>query len=300
MQIIKGECWMNIQKSFGHDRQAGELYVVPTPIGNLDDMTYRAVAVLSKVNVIAAEDTRNTKKLLNHFDLHTSLISYHEHNKMTRGPQLIDRLKNEEMIAVVSDAGMPGISDPGSDLVKLALDEDIPVIVLPGANAAIPALVGSGLPTDSFYYYGFLPRKKKDRLAELELLQNQKSTIIFYESPHRLKDMLAHVHEQFGNRRAVLARELTKRYEEYVRGTLKELWEWANRSEIRGEFCVVVEGTTENEVVDPFWWSHLSINEHVEYYIQEKALKSKEAIKQTSVDRKLPKREVYQVYHVEK
>ncbi|MFD2923440.1 16S rRNA (cytidine(1402)-2'-O)-methyltransferase [Halobacillus naozhouensis] len=291
---------MNIQKSFGHDRQAGELYVVPTPIGNLDDMTYRAVAVLSKVNVIAAEDTRNTKKLLNHFDLHTSLISYHEHNKMTRGPQLIDRLKNEEMIAVVSDAGMPGISDPGSDLVKLALDEDIPVIVLPGANAAIPALVGSGLPTDSFYYYGFLPRKKKDRLAELELLQNQKSTIIFYESPHRLKDMLAHVHEQFGNRRAVLARELTKRYEEYVRGTLKELWEWANRSEIRGEFCVVVEGTTENEVVDPFWWSHLSINEHVEYYIQEKALKSKEAIKQTSVDRKLPKREVYQVYHVEK
>ncbi len=291
---------MNSQKSFAHDRQAGELYIVPTPIGNLDDMTYRAVTVLDKVDVIAAEDTRNTKKLLNHFELSTSLISYHEHNKMTRGPQLIDRLSNGEMIAIVSDAGMPGISDPGSDLVRLALDEEIPVIVLPGANAALPALVGSGLPTDSFYYYGFLPRKKKDRLAELERLQNQKSTIIFYESPHRLKDMLAHVQEQFGNRRAVLARELTKRYEEYVRGTLEELSEWAVHSEIRGEFCVVVEGTTESEVTDPFWWSHLSINDHVEYYIEEKAMKSKEAIKQTSLDRKLPKREVYQIYHVDK
>ncbi|WP_079524847.1 16S rRNA (cytidine(1402)-2'-O)-methyltransferase [Halobacillus hunanensis] len=290
---------MNIQKSFADDRQAGELYIVPTPIGNLDDMTYRAVTVLGKVDVIAAEDTRNTKKLLNHFELSTSLISYHEHNKMTRGPQLIDRLSNGEMIAIVSDAGMPGISDPGSDLVRLALDEEIPVIVLPGANAALPALVGSGLPTDSFYYYGFLPRKKKDRLAELELLQNQKSTIIFYESPHRLKDMLAHVQEQFGNRRAVLARELTKRYEEYVRGTLEEISEWAEHSEVRGEFCVVVEGTTQNEVTDPFWWSHLSINEHVEYYIEEKAMKSKEAIKQTSLDRKLSKRDVYQIYHVE-
>ncbi|UOR10702.1 16S rRNA (cytidine(1402)-2'-O)-methyltransferase [Halobacillus amylolyticus] len=290
---------MNIQKSFGNDEQLGELYIVPTPIGNLQDMTYRAVATLNKVDVIAAEDTRNTKKLLNHFDIPTYLISYHEHNKTTRGPELIDRIKHGEKIAVVSDAGMPGISDPGSDLVKLATEENLPVIVLPGANAALPALVGSGLSTDSFYFYGFLPRKKKERLAELEIMQKQYSTIIFYESPHRLREMLVHVHMQFGNRKTVLARELTKRYEEYVRGTLEEVMNWADREEIRGEFCVIVEGSDEEEFTNPFWWSHLSMIEHVEYYIKEKGMKSKEAIKQTSVDRKLSKREVYQAYHVE-
>ncbi|UOQ91341.1 16S rRNA (cytidine(1402)-2'-O)-methyltransferase [Halobacillus shinanisalinarum] len=290
---------MNIQKSFGNDEQLGQLYIVPTPIGNLQDMTYRAVATLNDVDVIAAEDTRNTKKLLNHFDISTQLISYHEHNKMTRGPELINRLKRADKIAVVSDAGMPGISDPGSDLVKLATEENLPVIVLPGANAALPALVGSGLATDSFYFYGFLPRKKKERLTELETLQKQYSTIIFYESPHRLREMLVHVHKQFGNRKAVLARELTKRYEEYIRGTLEEVMNWADQEEVRGEFCVIVEGAEEGEFVNSFWWSHLSMIEHVEYYINEKGLNSKDAIKQTSVDRKLSKREVYQAYHVE-
>ncbi|MFC7061749.1 16S rRNA (cytidine(1402)-2'-O)-methyltransferase [Halobacillus seohaensis] len=291
---------MNVQKSYSNESDSGSLYVVPTPIGNLSDMTYRAVSVLHDVETIAAEDTRNTKKLLNHFDVSTSLISYHEHNKYSRGPQLITQLKNGDSVAIVSDAGMPGISDPGSELVQLAINEDLPVIVLPGSNAALPALVGSGLSTEKFYFCGFLPRKKKDRLAELESLQNQSSTLVFYESPHRLKEMLAHVYLQLGNRQASLARELTKKYEEYVRGSLEELIAWTEKQELRGEFCVVVEGSKEEEQdIDRFWWSHLSTVEHVDYYTKEQELKTKEAIKQTALDRKMQKRDVYQAYHVE-
>ncbi|GGF35881.1 ribosomal RNA small subunit methyltransferase I [Halobacillus andaensis] len=289
---------MNIQKSYTNHEGKGTLYIVPTPIGNLDDMTYRAVSVLHEAKAIAAEDTRNTKKLLHYFEITTPLISYHEHNKQTRGPQLISRLQEGDDLAVVSDAGMPGISDPGADLVRMATEENIPVVVLPGANAALPALVGSGLSTDQFLFCGFLPRKKKERLAVLESLQNHQATLIFYESPHRLKEMLQHVHQQFGNRRAALVRELTKKYEEYVRGTLEELIQWSVKEEIRGEFCVIVEGTDEVEEEDAFWWTHLSITEHVDYYVKENDLKSKEAIKQTAVDRKMQKREVYQAYHV--
>ncbi|WP_173918029.1 16S rRNA (cytidine(1402)-2'-O)-methyltransferase [Halobacillus sp. Marseille-Q1614] len=290
---------MNIQKSYTKREGQGSLYIVPTPIGNLEDMTYRAVSMLQEADAIAAEDTRNTKKLLNHFEISTPLISYHEHNKQTRGPQLLQDIKDGQMIAVVSDAGMPGISDPGADLVQEAIEEDISVIVLPGCNAALPALVGSGLPTEQFYFYGFLPRKKKDRQVILESLTSQASTLIFYESPHRLKEMLGHLYEQFGNRQVAIARELTKRYEEYVRGSLEEVLEWAKEGEVRGEFCVIVEGAQEDESSDQFWWSHLSTKEHVEYYIEKKQLKPKEAIKQTSVDRKMKKRDVYQVYHVE-
>ncbi|MGI8317344.1 16S rRNA (cytidine(1402)-2'-O)-methyltransferase [Halobacillus mangrovi] len=290
---------MKIQNSF-KDEEQGALYIVPTPIGNLNDMTFRAVETLKNADAIAAEDTRNTKKLLNHFDIHSSLISYHEHNKQTRGPQLIDQIRNGDRIAVVSDAGMPGISDPGSDLVRQAIDEDLPVIVLPGANAALPALAGSGLSTEQFQFCGFLPRKKKEREAELTALKNISATIIFYESPHRLKEMLRHVREIFGNRQASLARELTKRYEEYVRGSLEELVNWAEQEEVRGEFCIIVEGAEEHEGEDDFWWTHLSIIDHVNHYIETGNMKSKEAIKQTSVDRKMSKRDVYQAYHVEK
>ncbi|WP_101847168.1 16S rRNA (cytidine(1402)-2'-O)-methyltransferase [Halobacillus sp. Marseille-P3879] len=289
---------MNIQKSFSNHEGKGTLFIVPTPIGNLEDMTYRAVSVLNGAAAIAAEDTRNTKKLLHYFEITTPLVSYHEHNKQTRGPQLIQRLQAGEDLALVSDAGMPGISDPGEDLVQMAAGEELPVVVLPGANAALPALVGSGLPTDEFHFCGFLPRKKKDRLTVLEVLKNEEATLIFYESPHRLKEMLHHVQQELGNRRAALVRELTKKYEEYVRGTLEELLEWVNEEEIRGEFCVVVEGTSESVTSDAFWWTHLSIIDHVDFYVNEKGLKSKEAIKQTAVDRKMQKREVYQAYHV--
>jgi len=292
---------VKIQKSYKKDgSESGALYVVPTPIGNLEDMTFRAVSTLNEVAGIAAEDTRNTKKLMNHFNIQTPLISYHEHNKQTRGPQLIERMRNGEQLAVVSDAGMPGISDPGSDLVKECVEEDIPVIVLPGANAALPALAGSGISTEKFYFCGFLPRKKKDRIAELEKLQSLQATLIFYESPHRLKEMLSHTYEQLGNRKATIARELSKRYEEFVRGNLEELLEWSAKEEVRGEFCIIVEGAFfDEEEEDSFWWTHLSVIEHVEHYMEKEQMKSKQAIKQTSIDRKLSKRDVYQAYHVQ-
>ncbi|WP_082235840.1 16S rRNA (cytidine(1402)-2'-O)-methyltransferase [Halobacillus massiliensis] len=291
---------MNIQKSFTKHEGQGTLYIVPTPIGNLEDMTFRAVSILKEADTIAAEDTRNTKKLLNHFEISTPLTSYHEHNKYTKGPQLLGQINEGQTIAVVSDAGMPGISDPGADLVKEAIEQELSVVVLPGCNAALPALVGSGLSTDQFYFYGFLPRKKKERQAVLEALNNQRSTIIFYESPHRLKEMLSHLYAQFGNRQITLARELTKRYEEYVRGSLEEVIQWTSEGEVRGEFCVIVEGAQEEEeTAGQIWWGHLSIKEHVEYYISHQQMPPKEAIKQTSVDRNMKKRDVYQAFHVE-
>ncbi|WP_079477420.1 16S rRNA (cytidine(1402)-2'-O)-methyltransferase [Halobacillus salinus] len=290
---------MKVQKSFS-DTTLGTLYVVPTPIGNLEDMTYRAVQTLRDVNSIAAEDTRNTKKLLNHFEIQTGLVSYHEHNKHSKGPHLVELMQEGQSIAVVSDAGMPAISDPGADLVALAVEADVPVVVLPGANAALPALAGSGLSTEQFQFCGFLPRKKKDRAEQLNELKRLKATLIFYESPHRLKEMLTHTEEILGDRKATLARELTKRYEEYVRGTLVELIDWATEEHVRGEFCVIIEGASgEEEDANDIWWSDLSIVEHVEHYIEKEGMRSKDAIKQVAVDRKLQKRDVYQTYHVD-
>ncbi|WP_281659566.1 16S rRNA (cytidine(1402)-2'-O)-methyltransferase [Halobacillus sp. Cin3] len=288
---------VKIQKSFS-EHPTGTLYIVPTPIGNLEDMTYRAVSTLKSADMIAAEDTRNTRKLLNHFDIHTTLISYHEHNKYTKGSQLIEQLQAGQTIALVSDAGMPGISDPGTDLVAEAVEDDVPVVVLPGANAALPALAGSGLPTDEFYFCGFLPRKKKDRAAVLGRLKPYGATLIFYESPHRLKEMLAHMNEELGARRASLVRELSKRFEEYVRGTLSELAQWAEDEDLRGEFCIIVEGSSEEEKQEEAWWAGISLIDHVDHYIEKEQMKSKQAIKQTALDRELPKRDVYQAYHV--
>lgn len=289
---------MKIQKSFQtRENHQGELYIVPTPIGNLEDITYRALRILSEVDEIAAEDTRQTKKLLTHFDLHTPLTSYHEHNKYNREEYLLDALQSGKKIAIVSDAGMPGVSDPGFEIVKRAIEEDISVVVLPGANAALCALVGSGLDTARFSFYGFLPRKKKERKEELERLSKNDATLVFYESPHRLKEMLKALHEGFGERQVVLARELTKKYEEYIRGTASEVLEWAHTDQVRGEFCIIVEGRQSEEVEsESNWWDELSLIEHVEHYI-ERGQSSKEAIKQVSVDRKISKREVYQAYH---
>lgn len=289
---------MKIQKSFDEDKAT--LYVVPTPIGNLEDITYRALKILRTVSVIAAEDTRNTRHLLTHFELNTPLISYHEHNKEARENKLLQYLENGDSIAIVSDAGMPAISDPGSELVETAIEADYPVVVLPGANAALCALVGSGLSAKEFMFHGFLPRKKKDKMAELERLTKFPMTVILYESPHRLKDTLKAIYESYGDRKLVIARELTKRFEEYVRGTVKELITWADETELRGEFCLVLEGNQEEMIeTDSLWWSHLSLKEHVEDYIEKEAISSKDAIKRVAVERDMKKRDVYQAYHIE-
>lgn len=289
---------MKVQKSF-EDETKGALYVVPTPIGNLEDITYRALNILRTASVIAAEDTRNTKNLLHYFEIKTSLISYHEHNKSAREEQLIDRLKRGEKIALVSDAGMPTISDPGYELVQAAIKADQLVVVLPGANAALCALAGSGLPTNEFLFHGFLPRKKKDKVAELGRLKVLQATLLFYESPYRLKDTLKVMYEEFGDRKVVIARELTKKFEEYVRGTISELITWVDASELKGEFCLVVEGETDTiQETDILWWSHLSVIDHVNHYIDTDKLPSKEAIKSVAIDRQMAKRDVYQLFHI--
>lgn len=291
---------MNVQKSFVDKSEKGKIYIVPTPIGNLKDITYRAIETLKEVDLIAAEDTRQTRKILTHFEIENNLTSYHEHNKHTKGLQLLEKVESGQNLAIVSDAGMPGISDPGSDLIQLAVKKNISVIPLPGANAALCGLVGSALSTDHFYFHGFLPRKKKDQFNVIEKIKNMRATIIFYESPHRIKDTLKNLHEVLGDRQVALARELTKRYEEYIRGSLEEAIDWANKSEIRGEFCLIVEGSHEDGPVESeLWWSHLTLIDHVNHYIEEQNMSSKEAIKQVAKERKLQKREVYQAYHIE-
>lgn len=290
---------MNIQKSFQKENQ-GKLYVVPTPIGNLEDITYRALNVLRTVTVIAAEDTRHTKKLLSHFQIQTPMTSYHEHSKEKRTEQLLNRLKRGESVALVSDAGMPAISDPGYELVQSAIDQEIAVVVLPGANAALCALVGSGLATDEFLFYGFLPRKKNDKESELQRLQSLRATLIFYESPYRLKDTLSIMQKILGNRNLSIARELTKRFEEYIRGTIDELLQWAQDNPLKGEFCLIVEGNKQTETsTEAMWWSHLSVKDHVEHYVVNESKTSKEAIKHVALERRLPKREVYRAYHID-
>lgn len=275
------------------------LYLVATPIGNLEDITMRAIRILKEADYIAAEDTRNTKKLCNYFEIDTPLISYHDHNQEVGGEKLLQLLRDGKTIALVSDAGLPAISDPGSDIAMKAIQEDFAVVPLPGANAAITALIASGLPTQPFYFHGFLSRYKKERREGLEALRNKQETILFYEAPHRLKEMLKDVQLVLGNRQIVLARELTKKFEEFIRGTVEEALEWANTNEVRGEFVVIIEGTQEKIVEEAAIWEALSIKEHVQQLMDEQAISSKEAIKEVSKLRKLSKREVYQEYHID-
>lgn len=287
------------QKSFENEENKGILYLVPTPIGNLEDMSFRAVRMMKEADFIAAEDTRNTKKLCNHFEIDTPIVSYHEHNRMVSGAKLIEKLKGGAKIALVSDAGMPTISDPGYELVVEATQEKIAVVPLPGANAALTSLIASGIQTQPFYFYGFLSRQKKDRKKELELLKNQTATMIFYESPHRLKETLQQIEEVLGNRQMTLCRELTKKFEEFIRGTTSELVEWSTQGEVRGEFCIIIEGNKEEAVEEDSWWESLTIPQHVEHYITVKGQSSKEAIKEVAKDRNIQKREVYQAYHIQ-
>lgn len=284
------------QKSFAEE-SVGTLYVVPTPIGNLEDITLRALRVLKEVDWIAAEDTRQTKKLLNHFEITTPVISYHEHNKYASGTKIVEWLQEGKSVALVSDAGMPAISDPGYELVVAAIEAKCKVVPLPGANAAVTALVASGLATEHFYFFGFLDRTKKEKKKQLDTLKHIRDTLIFYEAPHRLEDTLHMMQEVLGERKVVLCRELTKRFEEFIRGTMSEVIEWTKNEDVRGEFCVVVEGASEWEKVQDEWWQPLSIVEHVDYYVNEKKMNKKEAIKQVAMDRNVQKREIYRAYH---
>jgi len=288
------------QNSFNESYTQGRLYLIPTPIGNLEDITYRSLRMLKEVDYIAAEDTRNTKKLCNYFEITTPLISYHEHNKEQSGRKIIDLLKDGKDIGLVSDAGMPSISDPGYEIVVEALEEKLYVVPLPGANAALTALIASGLVSQPFYFYGFLDRQKKEKKKELERLKKLTDTFILYESPHRLKDTLSLMHDILGNRSIVVSRELTKKFEEFTRGNISEVLALYEEQGIKGECCIIIEGSSE-EVNDDkeSWWQELSILEHVQQVMETEGYSSKEAIKQVSKERNLPKREVYQAFHVE-
>ncbi|WCK54615.1 16S rRNA (cytidine(1402)-2'-O)-methyltransferase [Aneurinibacillus sp. Ricciae_BoGa-3] len=290
---------MFIQKSFSPVIESGTLYLVATPIGNLEDMTMRAIRTLKEADIIAAEDTRQTRKLLTYFEIDTRLISYHEHNKNASGPEIIRLLKEGKQVALVSDAGLPAISDPGEDLVRMAVDECITIVPIPGANAGLSALIVSGIPTDRFAFRGFLPRDNKQRRQELERLSKYPETLIFYESPHRVTKTLKEMEEAFGNRQAALGRELTKRYEEFIRGTLAEVRLFLEeQQEVRGEFTVIVSGNSGELAGDQQsrWWDELTVIDHVEAYLQQ-GLDTKAAVKSAADDRGVPKREVYNQYH---
>lgn len=275
---------------------SGKLYICPTPIGNLEDITIRVLKTLENVDLIAAEDTRHSMKLLNHFEIKNKLFSYHEHNKITAGPQLIDVLLSGKDVALISDAGMPGISDPGEDLVKLAIESDVLVEALPGPSAVITALAASGLSTRKFFFEGFLDRHKKTKKTRLEELKFFKETIVFYESPHRLLETLKDMESVLGNRKVVLAREITKKFEEYYRGTLLEAWTYFKEKGIKGEFVLMIEGSNiENEII-----FETSIEEDLLSCLAMGQTK-KEAIIFVSEERKIPKKEVYQVaIHIKK
>lgn len=264
----------------------GKLYICATPIGNLEDITLRTLRILKEVHMIACEDTRHSLKLLNHYEIKKPLISYHEHNVMERGPQLIDYMKEGKDIALISDAGMPGISDPGEDLIRLAIEENLEVVVLPGPTASITALVSSGLPTDKFVFEGFLPSKKKDRISMLENLKSERRTMIIYESPHRIKESLKDMKDILGDRKTAIGRELTKHYEEIFRGHISDALERFSNGTVKGEFVIIIQGSIEEERIE------ISIEEELRRLI-EKGLSKKEAIKEIVSEHKLPKNLVY-------
>lgn len=270
---------------------SGKLYICPTPIGNLEDITYRTLRVLNEVDLIAAEDTRHSIKLLNHFEISKPLTSYFEHNKDTKGIYLINKLLEGENIALISDAGMPGISDPGEDLIRLAIENNIEVDVLPGASAFVIALVGSGLNTYKFAFEGFLDRDKKLRRSRLEEVKEEERTMIFYESPHRLKDTLKDMLKILGNRKISVNRELTKKYQEVIREDIETVINIFNEKEAKGEFVLIVDGFKgEKTLVNDY--SNLNEREYVEALLED-GMSKKDAIKVVCKERKLKKDFVY-------
>ena len=275
-----------IQKSYDG---SPTLYIVPTPIGNLEDITIRALNILKEVDVIFAEDTRTTKQLLNHFNINKKLISSHLYNENQNEDKEINYLKDGKDIAVVSDRGTPVISDPGYILVKHAIENGYNVVCLPGPTALVPAIVMSGLSGGPFTFYGFLNSKESKRKKELENLKSNSYPIIFYEAPHRLLKTLNNIYEIFGNRNIAIVREISKKYEEVIRGTVENLLKTVEN--LKGEIVIVVEGNQEKES-----FNNLSIKEHVSLYIED-GLTTNEAIKKVAKERNVPKSKIYNEYH---
>lgn len=286
-----------VQRSFGGDGQTGTLYLVATPIGNLEDMTFRAIRILKDADLIAAEDTRHTRKLLTHFDISARLVSYHDHNQEASGRELIRLLESGSQIALVSDAGIPAISDPGAELVAEAVRRQIPVVPIPGANAALSALIVSGLPTARFLFVGFPPRSRKEQEQLLDSVEKETGTLLFYESPHRLKKTVETIAARWGDRRMAIVRELTKRYEEVIRGTAQACLAILEQHPPLGECCIVLEGRSglagDQAGPDDAWWVALSYADHVGHY-EAQGEPRKEAMKSAAKDRGVSRREIYQ------
>ncbi len=273
---------------------AGILYLCATPIGNLEDITLRALRILREVDVIAAEDTRHTRKLLTHFEIPTPTTSYHEHNKTFKGPMLIEQMLDGKSIALVTDAGTPGISDPGEDLVRLAHESGITVTAAPGSAAVIMGLIISGLSTRRFVFEAFLPMDKKERKQVLKELEKETRTIVLYEAPHRLKETLESLYQHMGNRHIAITRELTKKHEEVRSMMLEEAVQYYKEHEPRGEFVLVIQGVSreilkEEEIAT---WEEMHIEEHMNIYLKQ-GMAEKEAMKQVAKDRGVSKREIY-------
>ena len=274
-----------------NENQEGTLYLVATPIGNLDDITLRAIKVLKEADLIAAEDTRHTLKLLNHLEISKPMISYHRHNEELRSEHLIKELKEGKNIALVSDAGTPGISDPGEEIVKECIKGNIKIIPVPGACAFVNALITSGISTKEFCFYGFLPLNKKNRKEKLEEIRDINKTVILYEAPHKIKNTLEDLRKVLNkDRKVVLAREITKIHEEFIRGNIEEIIEESEN--LKGEMVLIIEENhkeKENELCN------LSIEEHYKYY-QEQGLEKKEIIKKIAKDRNVNKNEIYKLF----
>ena len=276
--------------------KTGTLYLCATPIGNLEDITYRVLRTLKEVDLIAAEDTRNSIRLLNHFEIKTPMTSYHEYNKIEKAYQLVAKMREGKNIALITDAGTPGISDPGEDIVRICYEEGIPVTSLPGAAACITALTMSGLPTRRFEFEDFLPKDKKEHQAVLEELKTETRTIIIYEAPHHLVRTLQELHDTLGgDRRLTICRELTKRHEEKLQMTLADSLSYYEVNEPRGEYVLIIAGRSREEMKkeEQAGWEALSLEEHMAHY-ESQGIDRKEAMKRVAKDRGVSKRDIYQ------
>ncbi len=275
------------------NQKKGNLYIIATPIGNLEDITLRAIRILKEVDLIAAEDTRHTLKLLNHLEISKPLISYHRHNEEIRTEELIKELKTGKNIGLVSDAGTPGICDPGEEIIKKCIEESIKVVPIPGACAMINALITSGISTKEFIFLGFLPLNKKSRKEKLEEIKNANKTIILYEAPHKLKNTLNDLSDILQSREVVLARELTKIHEEYIRGTVKELMEKTDN--LKGEMILIIEKNNKDNEEKLNSLNNLTLEEHYNFY-EKRGLNKKGIIKKIAKDRNVSKNEIYQYF----
>lgn len=272
----------------------GKLFLCGTPIGNLEDITLRVIRILGEADLIAAEDTRHTIRLLNHLNIKKPMMSYHEHNRFEKGPEIINRIKEGLKVCLVTDAGMPGVSDPGEDLVKLCINEGIDVEAVPGVSASITALVLSGFSTSKFVFEGFLPRDGKDRKESLNYLKEETRTVIIYESPHRIKYTLKDLYDTLGDRRVAICRELTKKFEEVIRIGLKEASVLYDTLEPRGEYVIILEGRNCEDLVEEKKrsWDSVTVEEHINIYVNQ-GMSKKDAMKMAAKDRGISKRDIY-------